>query len=260
MVTRSIFSLPFLYCLAAFCCLWPLSSGAQLAEKKPAPDQLDIFKVSLTQLAINELRLSYEIQLQPKTSLELGGAYIFRNPTWFDQGGTLMLADGWAAYAGIRQYFDRKTYIFQPKFRSYIGLQGFARFSDFENEWLGFGSGTDLNNVFCELISAKFQQYGLVTRIGSQTRAGRIVLDFYGGLGIKHTVQQLTSHAVNDSTDICGPIAATKYREETASVRDWGVVFTGGIQLGIRHNNRERKSRDMVKPADPDYQESPPQF
>ena len=260
MVTRSRFTRPLLYCLVAIGCLWPLSGAAQLAEKKPAPDQLDIFKVNLTHLAVNELRLLYELHLRPQTSIEFGGAYIFRNPAWFEQGGTKLLATGWAGYVGVRKYFDRKTYIFQPKFRSYISLQGFARFSRYDDEWLTFGSGIDLNNVLCELLSAKIQQYGLVTRIGSQTRAGRIVLDFYGGLGIKYTPQQITSHAVNDSTNICGPIPATKYREETASVRDWGVAINGGIQLGIRRNNRERKPLDKTKPADPDYPDSPPQF
>lgn len=261
MLFRPTFRRPFLICLVALCCLVPVWGYGQETADKEAPDQLDIFKVNLGHLAVNEIRLLYELQLREASSLELGAAYIYANPFWFEQGGTKMLATGWAGYAGIRKYFDRKTYIFKPKFRSYIGLQSFVRISSYDNEWLQFGSGIDLNNVYCELISSKIQQYGLVARIGSQTRAGRVVLDFYAGLGLKYARQQLTSHAVNDSTDICAVIPATKYREINESFGEWGVAINGGIQLGIRHNNRERKQRsDADKPSDPDYPDSPPQF
>jgi hypothetical protein len=261
MVFRPIFRHILLLCIAATCSLSPLSGQAQLADEKDRPNQLDILKINVSQLAINEVRVLHEIQLQHATSLELGAAYIFPNALWFKQGGTKLLATGWGGYVGIRRYMDRKSYIFQPKFRSYISLVGFARFSHYDNEWLQFGSGIDLNNVYCELISSKIQQYGLVTRFGSQSNVGRVVLDFYAGLGIKYSGQQLTSHAINDSTDICAPIPETKYREIKQSVGEWGVAINGGIQVGVRWNNRERKQRaGMDKPADPDYPETPPQF
>jgi hypothetical protein len=261
MVPRSSFRLPAFLLTATLCCLFPLLGGAQMAEEKERPNQLDIFKVNVTQIAVNELRVLYETQLRKASSLEFGASYIYANPFWFDRGGTQTLASGWGLYASYRKYFDRKAYIFQPKFRNYLAVQGFARFTHYDKEWLRFGSGIDLNNVLCEQISARIQQYGLVLRFGSQTNVGRVVVDFYAGLGVKYLPQQLTSHAVNDSTDVCGPIPATKYRELRENTSAWGVALHGGMQLGIRRNNRVRKSpAKQEKPADPDYPESPPHF
>lgn len=233
---------------------------AQVLEEKTKPDQLNIIKVNITQLAINEARLLYELQVRKTSSFEFGAGYIYPNRLLYNRGGSTMLTSGFSLYAGFRKYFDKKRYIYQPAFRSYTSFVLFSKFNHFEDEWLLFGSG-DLDIGYqCERFSRRLQQYGAVMRFGFQTRAGRLVMDMYSGIGLKVVPSLSTSTALNDCTRVCSPIASTQYRTISSRDTEVEVVINAGIQLGLRGKNRDKIYKEATKEEDPDIQDSPPKF
>lgn len=232
---------------------------AQTEPPKEKPNQLNIIKLNVTQLLVNEARLLYELEMGKTTSLEFGAGYIYRNGFWYDRGGSTMLGSGFGVYAGARKYFDKKRYIYQPFLRSYSSVMLFARRSSFENEWLLFGDAQ--YGYQTELFSQVNYQYGGVVRFGWQTRAGRVVLDFYTGLGMKVAPSLTTSHALNDSSQVLGPIPTTEYREISSRNSEVEVVLNAGIQLGIRQNNKVRDYKERPKrEEEAPFQETPPKF
>jgi len=222
------------------------------------PDQLDIFKINLLQFAVNEARVSYEFQIGRTTSLELGAGYIYPNKFWYERSGSVMLSSGGGLYLGFRKYFDPKRYIYQPFFRSYVSIHGFARSTSFEDEWLLFGS--DRYGFQCELFSMQMKQFGGGFRIGFQSRAGRLVLDLYTGIGMKIVPTVTTSHALNDSSSVCAILPTTQIREIQMRNQDVEVVLNAGVNVGIRRNNRERAYMQIKREEPLEIPDTPAQF
>jgi hypothetical protein len=239
--------------------------GSQLLPAQQAdddrPHQLDILKINVFQFFVNEARVMYEMQIRPKTSLEFGLGYIYKNGFWYKQGGRPMLATGGAVYVGLRNYFVRKTIFYQPKILSYIEPMLFYRYSTYKDEWLLFPGGLPQFSE-CERFSGKIHQLGLVFRVGWQTRVGRAALDMYGGLGFKWQPTVRTSTAFNDSTDVCEVLPTTDFSTYEIRLSPVNVVLNAGVKVGLRRKNRERnyqikEEKDPVKEGTPD---SPPRF
>lgn len=253
-----------------FILLLPLFAGSFLqaqdstatAIEDAQPDQLDVFKINLSQLAVNEARFLYEHQIGYTTSIEAGAGYIYPNRFWYERGGATLLTGGYGVYLGFRKYFDKKRYIYQPFFRPYASLSMFGRFTSFENEWLTFGSGPTDDTYQCELFSLNMQQYGFALRFGWQSRAGRLVLDLYTGIGMKVVPTLTTSHAINDSSRVCEYIpGVTEVRDIQSRNTDVEVLLNAGLQVGLRPNNRVRKFMEKEqKLEESEYEETPPQF
>lgn len=222
-------------------------------------NQLDLFKVNLTQLGVNELRLLYETQLGETTSLEFGAGYIYPNRIWYSQGGSALIASGVGLYAGFRKYRIPKRYFSAPKFRSYFSPWVFYRRSTYKDEWFLFDGGLpELSE--CALYSEKINQLGAVIRLGWQTDHGRLAIDIFSGLGIKYTSAVVTQHALNVDTDVCMLTADSDQTEIVTKPSDLTVILNGGIRFGLRRNNRERKFKETERPSNPDYPDAPPSY
>lgn len=225
------------------------------------PQQLDILKINVGQFFINEARIMYEMQLRPKSSLEFGLGYIYKNAAWFEQGGRPMLAQGAGAYLGFRKYFVRKSIFYQPKILSYFSPMVFYRYSTYKDEWLFFPGGSPETSE-CERFSERINQLGIVFRIGWQTRVGRVALDMYGGLGFKWQPSVRTSTAFNDSTDVCEIIPSSDLTHFSIKESPVNVVLNAGVKIGLRRDNRERnyKIKEDENPLKEDQPEGPPKF
>lgn len=225
------------------------------------PHQLDILKINVGQFFINEARIMYEMQLRPKSSLEFGVGYIYKNARWFEQGGRPMLAEGAGAYLGFRKYFVRKSIFYQPKILSYFSPMVFYRFTSYDDEWLLFPGGSEITSE-CERFSERIHQLGILFRIGWQTRVGRVALDMYGGLGFKWQPSVRTSTAFNDSTIVCEVLPTTDLTHFSVSESPVNVVLNAGVKIGLRRSNRERnyKIKEDDNPLKEDQPESPPSF
>ena len=235
--------------------------SAQADEDENRPQQFDVLKVNVTQFAINEARILYEFQIGERASLEFGAGYIYPNINWFERGGRQMLATGGGVYFAFRKYFVRKSVFYQPKILSYISPVLFYRFTSYEDEWLLF-PGSSPQTSECERFSENINHIGLVIRMGWQTRVGRAVLDFYGGLGFKWQPSTLTSTAINDSSIVCEVISTTDFSTHTIKESPLNVVLNAGVKIGLRRDNRERnyKKRDDFDPIRKDDPQSPPKF
>lgn len=227
-------------------------------EKKEKPNQLDIIKVDLLQIGVNELRFWYESELTKTSSIELGAGYIFRNAFWYERGERPMLANGMGVYLGLRKYMDKKKYFSEPFLRSYVSPLLFYRYSQVKDEWLAYDSGTP--GVYdCALISEKIQQLGIVLRFGWQTTQGRLALDFYTGLGFKYIPSTLTTHVITPLTGSCVVNNTTYASGASEKFNGTNVIFNGGIKLGLRRNNRERNYDEVQLDQDADPA-APPAF
>ena len=233
---------------------------AQEGEKKEKPNQLDVLKVDVLQLGINELRLSYEFELSKTSSMELGLGAIYRNAFWYDRGDFPMLANGAGVYFALRKYMDKKKYFSEPKLRSYVSPHFFYRYSQVDNEWLGYTTTTP--GLFdCVLLSQKIHQIAAVLRFGWQTSRGRVVLDFYSGLGFKLIPTIQTNHVETPLTGSC-QVKSTTYAL-CSSEKTFGanVIFNAGLKIGLRRNNRERNYEEapQIEPGEVDPS-APPKF
>lgn len=221
------------------------------------PNQLDILKVNITQLGINEFRMLYEIELREASSLELGLGYIYPNRLWFQQGGTALLATGGGIYAGFRKYRIPKRYFSTPFFRSYFSPWIFYRYSGYNEEWLLFDGGAPALSE-CAQFSERLHQLGAVVRMGWQTDHGRLVLDFYTGLGIKYSPAVVTQHALNTETDVCMLTVDSDQTEIVTPTSEVTVILNGGLKLGIRRDNQVRVYPE--KKGDEDFPDTPPRY
>ena len=227
----------------------PNSGSAEEREKekeeKERPDQFDVFKVNLGQFAVNEARFLYEMQIGPSSSLEFGVGYIYPNPFWFERSTEAILASGFGIYAAFRKYRILNRYFSTPPFRSYFSPTVFYRNSSYEGEWLLFeGPSPELSE--CGRYNQSFHQMGTSIRFGWQTTQGRLVADFYAGLGIKFISSKLTQTAINRETNVCEELPTTDHTIVTEDLFDTNIIIQGGVKIGIRRNNRDRnfKSRD----------------
>lgn len=232
----------------------------QEGETKEKPNQLDVIKLDLFQIGVNEARLSYEMELSKTSSMELGLGYIYRNGLMYEYGGRPMLANGGGIYFALRKYMDKKKYFSEPKVRSYVSPHFFYRYSSFQNEWLAYTQTTP--GLFdCELESGKFHQIGAVLRFGWQTSRGRMVFDFYSGLGVKLIPRNINVHVITPATASC-QINTTSYAV-SETTKDFGanVIINGGVKIGLRRNNRDRhyEEEPAADPTEVDPS-SPPQF
>ena len=243
------------FCLLAFSAL-----GQNADEDAEKPNQLDVFKVNVLQLAINEARLSYEMEIRPHQSLEFGAGYIYPNQFWFAQGDRPLLATGGGVYFSYRKYRVPKRYFSAPFFTSYVSPLLFYRYSAYENEWLLF-QGPSPETSECAQYSERFQQLGLVIRLGGQTTQGRLVMDMYTGIGVKYIPSTLTQHVYNAETDICEIIPTSDLNEEVTQIQDFQVIFNAGLKLGLRRKNRERsyEERGVEVPTAP-QDDAPPAY
>ncbi|MEM7039448.1 MAG: hypothetical protein AAF570_20915 [Bacteroidota bacterium] len=241
-----------------------LSAQVATTDSVEKPNQLDILKVNVTQFVVNEARILYEMQLRPAASLEFGVGYIYPNPFWLDRSSTQVLGTGFAVHLALRKYFDKKRYFYQPKLRSYLSLATFVKRAAFENEWLFFSGGNPNTNTDdqCELFSEKLTQIGLGVRFGWQTTQGRVVVDFYSGIGIKFVLSDLTSHVLNDSTDVCEVLPNSIVGDVNAKSNDAEFILQAGVKIGLRRNNRKRNYADSDddSPARDEEFETPPEF
>lgn len=236
--------------------------GQEAESKDERPDQFDIFKINVGQFFVNEARILYEMQVRPKGSVEFGLGFLYKNSFWFDQGGREMLSTGGAVYLGYRQYFVRKSVFYEPKILSYFSPMVFYRYSGYNDEWLLFPGGGEVDSQ-CERFNERIHQLGIVMRIGWQTRVGRLAVDMYGGLGFKWRPSTVTSTALNDSSMVCEIVPTTQFREVIEQENPVNVVLNAGVKIGIRRNNRERNFRIREKEVDPireDLPDSPPEF
>lgn len=238
-----------------------VASNAQAqASKKEKPNQLDIFKVNVTQIGVNEVRLLYEMELAPAASIEFGAGFIYPNRLWFAQGDTPLLATGAGLYLGYRKYRQAQRYFTAPFMYSYVQPLLFYRYSAYNEEWLLFqGPTPELSE--CALYSETINQVGAVMRFGGQTTQGRLVADFYAGIGVKYFTRKVTISAFNEMTDVCEVIPATDLNVTTENVNEFQVIFNAGLKIGIRRNNRERnyKERGLSAPDAPEG-DNPPIF
>lgn len=259
-MTRNCFFCPLLLAFAFSLLFVGQAFAQQEGESKEKPNQLDILKVDLLQLGVNEVRFSYEIELSKQSSIEVGAGYIFRNAFWYDRGDRPMLANGAGIYFAMRKYMDKKKYFSEPKLRSYVSPHIFYRYTTLEDEWLGYTT-TDPGLFDCTLISEKIHQLGAVLRFGWQTSRGRLVFDFYSGLGFKFIPSTLRTHVITPLTGSC-QINSTSYAvSEEEKFNGANVIINGGVKIGLRRNNRERNygAAPAVDPSEPDGS-APPKF
>lgn len=229
-------------------------------DDKQKPNQLDVLKVNLTQIAVNEVRVLYEMELRPATSLEIGLGYIYPNRLWFAQGDTPTLATGGGVYFGFRKYRTAKRFFSTPFMRSYFSPVVFARYSTYEREWLLFqGPSAQLSE--CAQFSERITQLGTAIRFGGQTTQGRFVLDAYTGIGVKYMPSRVTQHALNEMTEACEVLPTTDLTEIVTNTSEVQVIFNLGLKIGLRRDNRDRNYDDkgVEEPTDTEG-ENPPIF
>jgi hypothetical protein len=239
-----------------------LKPAKEMREKRikgEKPNQLDVFKLDLLQLGVNEARFWYETQIGKHSSLEFGVGAIYRNQFWYDRGERPMLANGFGLYFAYRQYMDKKRYFTEPKLRSYFSPLLFYRFSTYENEWFAFTTADPLIND-CVLQSEKIHQAAAVIRFGWQTAYGRLALDFYSGMGFKFIPSIRTTHVFTPLTAVCAVNSTTVAVGESEKFYGTNVIFNAGIKLGIRRNNIERHYEGDAPSNNEVDPESPPQF
>jgi hypothetical protein len=228
--------------------------------KRPKPDQLDVLKLDVFQLGINEARLWYEMQTSRSTSLEFGLGYIYPNAFWFPRADRTMLGTGGGVYFAFRKYFDKKKYFSQPKLRSYFSPVLFYRYSAYNNAWLQYTT-SDPNIFDCKLVSEKINQIGLVVRFGWQTYRGRFVIDFYSGMGFKYAPSLLTSHVMTPLTGLCTVNSTSQVLNTTEKFNGTNVILNVGLKLGLRRNNRDRHYKNEIQhPVEEANPEEPPKF
>lgn len=235
----------------------PTKEGRVKGEK---PNQLDVLKIDVLQCGINEVKLSYEAQVGPHSSLEVGVGRIFKNGFWYERGDRPMVASGFGLYFGFRWYMDKKRYFSEPKLRSYVSPMLFYRYSSYKNEWFAITSADPGIND-CLLQSEKINQAAFVLRFGWQTSRGRIAVDFYSGMGFKYIPSVRTTHIITPLTAVCA-INSTSYASgEVVKFNGTNVIFNAGVKLGLRRNNKVRHYDDDEVPVTPDADpNSPPQF
>lgn len=234
----------------------PLKAGRIKGQQ---PNQLDLFKVDLFQVGINEVRLWYEMEMGKHSSLEFGLGAIYKNGFWFALGGRPTLANGGGVYLAFRRYMDKKRYFSEPKVRSYFSPVVFYRYSQYKHEWIALETSGPTHP--CNLLSENIHQAGLVMRFGWQTHHGRLALDFYTGLGFKFMPSTVTLVATTPAATTCGVDPTTVLVGAKETIYPTNVIFNGGIKLGIRRNNKERHYDDAPAPTpDGPDPEAPPQF
>ncbi len=226
-------------------------------KEKERPDQFDVFKINAGQFAINEARISYEIQVGPASSLEFGAGYIYPNSFWFERSTETVLARGFGLYASFRKYHILNRFLSTPVFRPYLSPTVFYRSSSYQNEWFLIpGASSDLSE--CSRYDQSFHQIGTSIRFGWQTTQGRLVIDLYTGLGLKFVSSRLIQTAVNRESYVCEEIDITDYTIIHEDIFDTQVIIQGGMKVGVRLNNRDRNNKFKDNGTIPEENTSPP--
>lgn len=224
--------------LALALLLLPARGFAQTAQAEDYT-VLNTLKVSAGQLLVNQARLSFEKELAPKLSLEISGAYLFKNDFYYLKGyaDEMTLASGFGISTGLRKYFDKKRYIFQPYFRSYLNLEMEFRRAGYDSLWFVF-RGADSTTNECTLTTKKFNYLGFRVIFGVQKRAGRFVFDLYGGMGLRMISRQYNYMARNVTSAagcaIVPGVTEFVFDNQTGTDVDFSPSFHAGIKLGIR--------------------------
>lgn len=242
--------------------LKPEKAPKQGRIKGEKPNQLDIIKLDLFQIGVNEVRVWYEHQIGKQNSLEFGLGAIYKNGFWYDRGDRPMLANGAGVYFAFRHYMEKKRYFSEPKVRSYISPLVFYRYSSYEDEWLAVTTGDPVLNDWY-LYSEKIHQAAVVVRFGWQTARGRMALDIYSGLGFKFQPSVRYTSVMTPSAATFGVNDNTVTVGRTDKFYPTNVIINAGVKLGIRRNNKERNYNDPVEetptPGEPSPEE-PPKF
>lgn len=216
-----------------------LQAQTRPKEKKEKPNQLDVFKINIGQFFINEARISYEKELSYQSSIEIGAGYIYRNTRLYNQSGNIMLSSGWGVEVSFRKYQDKKSFIYESAFRTYFSPVLYYKNSAYADEWFIL-EVADTSQSSCTLQSERFHQLGLRLIFGFQSRKGRIVLDGYGGLGVKYLGNITTEHAFNEGSKICEIGPNTQFPEAVFNQNDIAATVHLGVKIGIRGNNKEK--------------------
>jgi|GEM_PF-6582070 len=247
-------SAPFRAKIALWCCLWmgisllgkaqttaesPTPEATNVATEKERPNQYNAFKLNLGQLAINEARFLYEMQVGAASSLEFGLGYIYAQEFWFERGGEPLLASGFGLYASFRKYKIQQRYFSESFFTPYFSPIFFYRNTSYKDEWILFSGGTAADSE-CARYNRTFHQIGTAIRFGWQTTQGRVVLDLYGGLGVKFVPSLSTRTAYNTGTDICTELPSTDYTPFEEDLSETNIILQAGIKLGLRRGNRDK--------------------
>lgn len=218
-----------------FSFLWLVQSSLVFGqEDKPnKPNQNNILKLNVTALAQNKAMVFYEMELAHRSSLEFGAGYIYPNKIWANQFGATFLGTGFTLSGSFRQYFDKRYYSIPPKFRSYISPSLYYRHSSYDDEWFLIPHPNPALSE-CQLESRVFNQYGLSFLFGFQSRQGRVVFDFYSGLGVKLINTNFTLNAVTPGESCMITDSTVFYTNESANITDVAVTVHAGIKIGFR--------------------------
>lgn len=212
------------------------------------PSQNDILKVHITSPLINEARLLFEKELGVTSSLEFGIGYVYPNSRMVELSGNTFLASGFSVQTGFRWYNDRERYFYPRFFRSYISPVLFYSSTGFSDEWFNIVTNIDIPNRDdeCQLWDTKYDQVGLKLLFGWQSRAGKAVIDLYGGIGGKMVFSETFIRATNIGEDrICEIIPTTIFPNERFSENDFRVTFHIGAKFGFRFNDEPRANINL---------------
>jgi hypothetical protein len=204
---------------------------------KPEITVLNTFKLNIGNLAVTQIKLSLEREIAPKASLEFSAAYHYKNDMWYTAGyaDEMTLGSGFGAGLAIRKFFDKKRYIFQPVFRSYVSFETEFRHTAYEDLWFAF-AGADSSETECTRTSKKMNYYGFRVLFGLQKRAGRFVVDFYGGMGLRMITRNFNQTARNIHGEGCFITSTTEFvfDGQSGTSTDFSPSFHAGLKLGIR--------------------------
>jgi hypothetical protein len=217
-----------------------LYSQVDTIEVQPEFTDLRILKINLTALTINEVKLGFESGIGEKSSLEFTAGFLFPNKLIYDHAiqDDVFLSTGFTGEIAARKYFDKKRYIYQPYFRSYLSGSLLMKYSSYDSTWILFPGGTPATDE-CTLRDKKFISPGAKILFGIQKRAGFFVIDLYGGLGIlmiNSSTHTIAKNIGNGCTIIPG---VTDMTEHTDSGIDFTPTFNFGIKVGLRMKGKD---------------------
>ena len=215
--------------------------GLALAQK-PRPSKNNALKVNLTQLPVNELRLSYEFQLKSNHTLEFGGGYIYANRTLYDleidEIDDYILSSGFSVLGSYRYYPEQKKNKRLYPVQTYLSPVLFGTYTSYTGEWQSFESPGPGVEPECHRFDKTYYQAGFRGLFGLQNTQGRFLYDLYFGIGLKAIYEQKNTTAITTGR-ICEVNSNTTFPDTKGDDFRFTAMVNVGLKIGIRTSKAE---------------------
>jgi hypothetical protein len=214
------------------------------SQEKQVKIYKNAFTINIAQLAMLDVNLGYERTLSERSILRttIGYKFPLSSDSYTNFSGFLLTIPVYFPVSQGPLFSLGYLYFINPRSRLYLSPEVYYRYSYFEKKLYKYCTGMS-SDSYVSLQSRYLTKYGIRCLIGKKVslksdKQTRIQLDFFAGMGLEYSQQEMTIYAKRqgtcsviyhwDSDDLyVPPLEENQYR--------WLPSVTAGIMISLNY-------------------------